>query len=918
MRKTSHDGGDSTSITSVTENEVKKPVVGIMKKRNSIKRKVQNFSHESDDAIIEPLLQKEKTEIPNQSAKYLLSKTKTDSMGEKEIDKVKLLYDNNHEKPSLSCAPSAFEGKSLINNTKENHTDISFSISPTTIYNHMNTNIFGSSDAAKNIASPKTQILVEIDGSKQIGYNPSSLIFTTAKIHADGQTKHMEPVQVTPVPILSTIEGNVVKSASIIDNENKILPVSAAKMTTALNSIFAQSANDPKGLNDQKPNTSDFIYNNTTCSEQLNKLTNKKLNENKTIQNVSSDCDFIKSTIEEVTTMPIKINKSETSTPSQKTPISNSKLSDIEKEIGTCSTVTKQDSSVNVQSTIDVNKNIEYGNIPDKKVLPDVCKAKQLQRQNNATVEDACDKNTFYNNDTKEKSYKSSSGFITKCTVSETANETTKNVVKNEICSKPAPESLTSSITSAKCSNVTPTIKETTTTSLQTMVSNGVVVTSADKTITSCTSTSTIITPLSETKCSASSISMTNKSRIFDQTTSQVQSIVTSTTTTLIPDLSTDKSIGKPLTTVINKSAITKTTSTDLSFGVKSPATSSTHHNIVSITAEDKVLSNKPVLTMASSMVKPASTHKPASSIELSTVKPNIVTIAPNKSITTTATVAQAIPTKSLVNKSLTTVNSSTTKLTSVHTPINVTTSLSSVPSKLKLTSTSLSSVNKPVTSVLSNNKPTVTTSTTTSASHQDKPSTVKTVLQKPIVSSGNKTSTVNPTVTHVTSSNITFTAVKTTSSLAMTSTAPIVPTTVSNISISPNSASTALKSTKMTKSKTDNTTRSAKCSEKSQEKTNSTTNTLSTSKKSSTTAVSEEPTNVLSATKTTHSRKPLVTTDNSAVTSKQSSVKPTTTNISISTGNSVNTSQSANEKPVTSTSYKQNEKSNEHKNFNA
>ncbi|XP_060800573.1 mucin-3A isoform X1 [Amyelois transitella] len=233
MRKTSQDGGDNTSIASGVENEIKKPIVGIMKtKRNSLKRKVQNFSHESDDAVVEPLLQKEKSEIPNQSAKHSLPKIKTESSSDVVSDRDKLLSDDRVEKPSLSNAPSIVGNTSIPNGTKEvmNHLPRIYESSDT-IHNHMNTNIFNSLDSAKKTVVPKSQILVEIDSNKSNSYNPSPLIFTTAKIHTDGKIRHMEPVQVTPVPILSTIEGSV---KACMD---KTLPV----LTTEGNDVVSTS-----------------------------------------------------------------------------------------------------------------------------------------------------------------------------------------------------------------------------------------------------------------------------------------------------------------------------------------------------------------------------------------------------------------------------------------------------------------------------------------------------------------------------------------------------------------------------------------------------------------------------------------------------------------------------------------------------
>lgn len=86
------------------------------------------------------------------------------------------------------------------------------------LHNYMNTNIFSTYDVTKGITT-KSPILVEIDGSKSGIYSPSPLIFTTAKIHTDSKTKLMEPLQVTPVPILSTIEGSVIRAGGTSDTD---------------------------------------------------------------------------------------------------------------------------------------------------------------------------------------------------------------------------------------------------------------------------------------------------------------------------------------------------------------------------------------------------------------------------------------------------------------------------------------------------------------------------------------------------------------------------------------------------------------------------------------------------------------------------------------------------------------------------
>ncbi|KAJ0179304.1 hypothetical protein K1T71_005016 [Dendrolimus kikuchii] len=197
MRKTSQDGGDATSITSGIENELKK-VSNTKTKRNSIKKKVQNFGNESDDGVIEPLLQKDKdkTETINQSAKYLPFKT-------------------DSEKPIQKNLKAA-DVKVLTTQSSFGVKDTTSLKSPTSniapIHNHMNTNVFINQDNFKAVVPSQSQILVEIDGKKPVTYTPSPLIFTTAKIHTDGKTKQMEPVQVTSVPILSTLESSGVKS----------------------------------------------------------------------------------------------------------------------------------------------------------------------------------------------------------------------------------------------------------------------------------------------------------------------------------------------------------------------------------------------------------------------------------------------------------------------------------------------------------------------------------------------------------------------------------------------------------------------------------------------------------------------------------------------------------------------------------
>ncbi|CAH2091920.1 unnamed protein product [Euphydryas editha] len=211
MLQTSNDGIDATSITSGIENEIKKAGANISKiKKASIKRKVQNFSHESDEGIIEPLLQieKEKAEIANRSAKYLLNKSKTDSS----YERINKSSDNFAFSENTISTPVSSTSKEICTTVKDNQSSTSYICGTAPIHNHMNTNVFGTYDVSKGINATKSQILVEIDGCKSGSYSPSPLIFTTAKIHTDSKSKLMEPVQTTLGPILSTIEGNVVKT----------------------------------------------------------------------------------------------------------------------------------------------------------------------------------------------------------------------------------------------------------------------------------------------------------------------------------------------------------------------------------------------------------------------------------------------------------------------------------------------------------------------------------------------------------------------------------------------------------------------------------------------------------------------------------------------------------------------------------
>ncbi|XP_068628069.1 uncharacterized protein [Battus philenor] len=221
MRKvdnsTSQDGADTTSITSIFENEVKKSSIGLKTKRSSLKRKLPNFSHDSDETVIEPLLQSETHKSDkNLCAKLLIPKSKSD-LTDEVSEKQAIVSETVH-----SSLPTCVS-QNIPYTTAMKETSIISRSSVTTpvIYNHMNVNVFGGKDSSNSIPT-KSAVIVEIDNSKSSSFSPSPLIFTTAKIHTDDKTKQMEPFQITPVPILSTIEGNIIKSIpSTFDSEEK-------------------------------------------------------------------------------------------------------------------------------------------------------------------------------------------------------------------------------------------------------------------------------------------------------------------------------------------------------------------------------------------------------------------------------------------------------------------------------------------------------------------------------------------------------------------------------------------------------------------------------------------------------------------------------------------------------------------------
>lgn len=189
------------------------------------KRTAPNLSEESDDAVVEPLLPDtlDNTII---SAKYF-AKEKADTL--KEINK------RFNDKKLQSASTSGFctnetslsEKDQAVSKSSQNS-----SISNAPLHNHMNTNVFHSHESSKASNTTKSQLLVEIDGCKQSRDNPNPLIFTTAKIHTDGKSKHMEPVQMTPAPVLSTVEVSVTKGSHIPTTNEKIVSNGTSIMNT--------------------------------------------------------------------------------------------------------------------------------------------------------------------------------------------------------------------------------------------------------------------------------------------------------------------------------------------------------------------------------------------------------------------------------------------------------------------------------------------------------------------------------------------------------------------------------------------------------------------------------------------------------------------------------------------------------------
>ncbi|XP_049865594.1 uncharacterized protein DDB_G0271670-like isoform X1 [Pectinophora gossypiella] len=683
MRKTSQDGGDSTSISSGLENDILKRPGGLLMKtkKTSIKRKVQNLS-ESDEGVVEPLLQrdKERTESVNQSAKFLMSKSKTESTSEKGDDKDKLLADNQALTTSMTSVPGITDNQTLANGIKDMQINKSCA-SSAPIHNHMNTNVFSTHDGAKTVGAPKTQILVEIDGNKT--YNPSPLIFTTAKIHTDGKTKPMEPVQVTPVPILSTIEGSVVKSGTttdklkftsgttikddVLSNLSKTI---SAKDQLNVSSCSGNNATSYSGASgkdtistiseNKKPNTS---IKTTTVSTTISNVTDK-------IPKVTSSVDYVKSITQLKTAVssPISLPQTEyftiseiarttaidrncKSVPGTSNTVSHaniSKIANINDKLETKSQ-SKIDTAVIREVEVDVNKNVQTVsnsdfeksetskeikstvNTKDEENLPNKSKInritsssisnKQLQRQK-STVEDAKDSDTGV----KQNVTKKDSSDITNNKI--TGNE------KTVVCSPKSNAS--SSIPVSKMST-------------------------AGKT----TVQSTI--PTKSTISTSKVPSTLNKLTGVDGKTTLVAP-KTSTTPSIkeTPNVTITGSLSKPSTTKITTAASTnlvKTLSTGGTKSVPSTTTSSSQKNTSSsipkstaATGQSTTSSTKPLIVSTVKSTPTAATTKPSTSSALSktstvttmkasvTKAPSATKVTHSKSATSTAATAKTAP----------------------------------------------------------------------------------------------------------------------------------------------------------------------------------------------------------------------------------------------------------------------------------
>ncbi|GBP59506.1 hypothetical protein EVAR_42411_1 [Eumeta japonica] len=263
MRKTSQDGGDSSSISSSVENEFKRPGAGILKStRNSIKRKVQSLNTEVDEAVVEPLLQKDKeSNGKNLCAKSLLSKsyqTKTDHDKSEEC-KIKYTSENvvgENETKYVNKQPvtTTFKAGLTTENDSASRSNISVTDDKNIISNNLNKQFKAIVTISTVQITPNgiegNRIRTCDNISTAVGYIPSTLIFTTAKIHADTKYKDLAPININAVPILSTTETK--KSTT----DNKTPKIDIGKQLT-ISSIEKVTKNTPTSSVSLTPSTYD-------------------------------------------------------------------------------------------------------------------------------------------------------------------------------------------------------------------------------------------------------------------------------------------------------------------------------------------------------------------------------------------------------------------------------------------------------------------------------------------------------------------------------------------------------------------------------------------------------------------------------------------------------------------------------------
>ncbi|CAK1551754.1 unnamed protein product [Leptosia nina] len=339
------------SVNSSVDNDIRKSDLSA-KKKNSIKKKVASFSNESDDAALVPLLQTPKAETNVPSAKNILSKLKTESISEKD------LKNKDVEKAVTSTSSKQ---NAPVNTMEWKKSDATVVCNTTVIQNHMNTNVFGNMISASESSTPKTSILIEISEKKST-YGATPLIFTTAKIHTDNKTKTMEPLQVNPLPISSTIEGNLVKSELSFNNSNtSVLPPKLEKPITT--TCTTMMTNKDTNQTSKAPEPTKSASNQVSIKSSLNKTP-----------------DIFKSTTANLTKT---ISKVSSSSMVQQNLSSNAKAKtpDDHKAVPKSDTVKIKDTA-NTQS---IKTTIESTN---SKLDTSTGSAKKLQRQKRASIED--------------------------------------------------------------------------------------------------------------------------------------------------------------------------------------------------------------------------------------------------------------------------------------------------------------------------------------------------------------------------------------------------------------------------------------------------------------------------------------------------------------------------------------------------